>query len=322
MTDSSGSKTEEVLGKLRSNQIEVLVDLLRKSSLTEASFIEGRFKERAQHFSQTLRFLKAIGWVQEKDHVLKLTDHAQKFRIQDAKMFHAHESVVEAISESSGPYKEMLAGYLLQFESSDGIIKSKPSPQNSLKYSSMRNLLMEVGMVSHRSADNTYVLNPLFAGLFLWARNISGTKSKATLMARAKSKDAIGSAAEVVIFDYEKKRVGSELADRVEHTSAKNPGSCFDIKSFSTDASPPTSRFIEVKAVPADSHQFYWSARELEAAELLRKNYYLYLLPALGGRKFDLTKLQIIQDPYLTVYQNPKSWLKEENVILFRRSNF
>jgi hypothetical protein len=157
------------------------------------------------------------------------------------------------------------------------------------------------------------------AHLYFWAKNSRGATSKEQLQENTKRKDAVGAAAEEVVLDFEKKRVGPEFASFVHHTSAKLPGACFDIQSVSIDGQAQVPRFIEVKAVPASSYQFFWSSPELEAARILRERYFLYLLPALGGNRFDLTQMEMIADPYSAVYQNAESWSKEENVIVCRR---
>ena len=319
MTGSSKSDPCRVLARISADHIAALLDILRTAKLRQISFVESRYRERALHFAETLQFLEEIGWVNVLRDEVELRSGANRFHVRQTRSFLGEGSIIEAITESDGPYQKLLARYLGQFQVSGNKIISRPSAQSRLQHSAIRNLLMQFGMVSHRAADDSYVLHEHCTHLFFWARNMRGATSKKKLQEISKRRDTLGAAAEQVVFNYEKKRVGGEFATFVSHVSARNPGACFDIKSLTTCGAKQFPRFIEVKAVPADSLQFFWSSAELEAAFILRETYFLYLLPALGGGQFDLTLMEIISDPYSTIYKNPEAWSKEENVIVCRR---
>jgi hypothetical protein len=118
---------------------------------------------------------------------------------------------------------------------------------------------------------------------------------------------------------FEEKRLGLPWSTEVQHIAARFPAACYDIKSLTVEGSFASPRFIEVKAVPADSFQFYWTASEVEAARLLGASYFLYLLPVSGPTAFELECLQMVQNPYVNVYENPTTWSKDESVIVCRR---
>ncbi len=319
MTVSSRSKPDNVLARLRADHIAALLDILRTTKLRQTQFVESLYRERALHFAETLQFLQEIGWVNVNQDQLELTAGADSFHAQPTQSFLGEGSIIDAIVESDGPYQKLLAGYLAQFHTNGRQVICRPSAQSRLQHGNLRNLLMQFGMVSYQPADDSYLLHEHSAHLYFWAKNSRGATSKKQLQETAKRRDVLGSAAEAIIFEYEKKRVRMEFASFVNHVSAKNPGACYDIKSLSINGDIRAPRFIEVKAVPADSFQFFWSSAELEVASILRETYFLYLLPALGGGRFDLTRMEIISDPYTTIYQNPEHWSKEENVIVCRR---
>jgi hypothetical protein len=179
---------------------------------------------------------------------------------------------------------------------------------------------MELGAVAYRVCADHYVLNEGFAPLHLWAKNVLGAADNATLEERNDDRHRLGFAAELAIVAFEQKRLGSRWAAQVHHVAAEFPAACYDIKSLTVLGEFVSSRFIEVKAVPADSLQFYWTASELEAARLLGASFFLYLLPVLGQATFDMDRLEIVQNPYANVYQNPTAWSKNESVIVCRRS--
>lgn len=319
MIESSNSDSAVVFDRLHPAQVKILVEILHHATLRKVSFIEGIYGERARHFGDTLQFLKEIGWVREKDSELELVTTADRILDQNTNQFDTGRALIEAIAETPTHYQAILSDYLVQFHADDGRILHRPSVQIRLEKSAIRNFLIEAGIVFHETKDDSYILSEQFAHLYLWAKNIHGATSKNELLLAASEKDQLGVAAEIAVLEFEKNRVGPVWRDRVEHVSAKNPGACFDIKSFSIVENQSSARFIEVKAVPANSYQFYWTASEIEAARLLAESYFLYLLPALGGGTFDLSNLKIIQNPYFAVYQSPEKWSVEEKMVLCSR---
>jgi hypothetical protein len=204
--------------------------------------------------------------------------------------------------------------YFLQFNSSKGAFCHRPPLVDRLRESGTRNFLMDLGVVTYRATDDTYVLEQSGFELYIWATVESSTSAQ-RFRAESQSRTELGFRAELAVVDYERSRLGPEWASRVEHVSATKPFACYDIKSVSVQAGQASDRFIEVKAEPADLHRFYWSASEVEAARLLRRSYFLYLLPTLGDG-FDFERLLIVQDPITSVYDNRQDWDIEENVII------
>jgi hypothetical protein len=319
MNDSSRSDSGNTLSRLGADQIATLLDIVRNSKLRQLSFVESLYRERALNFAETLQFLQDIGWLQVNHDQLELTNKADLFRLVRPRDYLGEGSIIKALTDTPGPYQNHLAAFLGHFHPSGSQIICRPSAQSRLEHGAIRNLLMQFGMVSHHAADDTYILHEHSTYLYFWAKHRRGAKTKEQLNKVAQQKDALGSAAEEVALDFEKERLGPAFAPFVDHVSKKHPGSCFDIQSLTLNGSTQLPRFIEVKAVPADSYQFFWSAAELEAASILQNSYFLYLLPALGANRFDLAGMQIISDPYTTVYQNPEAWTKQENVIVCRR---
>jgi hypothetical protein len=305
-----------VLGRLHPKQIDTLVEILRHGNLRQTSFVESIFNERARHFSETLQFLKDIGWVSQHGDELELSGGDALIAAGGQS---GSQTIADAISRVTGPYQQILAAYLQNFRFHGGRMLHFPSPQARLEQSAIRNVLMELGLVSHHLADDSYELHEGSAHLYLWARNIHGAASKAELESQANQRDELGIAAEAAVLAFEKEQVGPSWATHIEHVSAKNPGACFDIKSLRIRDGLPIYRYIEVKAVPVESFQFYWTAAELEAASLLRQTYFLYLIPAVGGRDFDIRRMSIIEDPFHSIYENPNDWEKNDKIIVCRR---
>jgi hypothetical protein len=296
------------------------VRILRQATHHQEAFVKSLYNERAAHYSETLLFLKQIRWVRNEGNALQLTAEADCFPTDTPHNPQANKAVAHALMEDSSPYQSVLADYLVQFHVDDNRIIWQPSAQSRLKRGGVRNFLMELGMLSHQTEDDSYVLHNNVAYLYLWAKNIRGVKSKTELAQRALQKDRLGTSAEIAVLEFERDRVGAYWSQQVEHIAAKNPGACFDIKSVSLDGKAATPRFIEVKAVSANSYQFFWTASEVEAARLLGESYFLYLLPVSGPNAFDMPNLLVVGNAYSSVYGARHDWAVEENVVVCRPS--
>jgi len=177
---------------------------------------------------------------------------------------------------------------------------------------------MDLGAIRHRLQSDSYVLAEPFAFLSLWARNVRGAGDP-HFGRLARERIELGIAAELAVLGWEKRRVGHEWSDRVVHVSAQYPGACFDIQSVTLDGPRTEPRFIEVKAVAPDSFEFHWSRAEVEAAQLLDVRYFLYLVPIQPAGVPDVSAIELIQNPYSAVYENPQGWHKAEADIVCRK---
>jgi hypothetical protein len=314
------SKPAAILSRFSPEQIGHLMHIVGRSKIRERAFVAKQFRERARYFDETCQFLVDLGWMKETRGDLELTESGaaiQSMRLRPLQLCH---EIVETVAERNpGPYRPLLASYLAHFKSMGQKVVFRPSVGARLKHSAIRDLLMVAGIVRYKEGDGLYELDERFWHLYLWAKNTSGATSKAELRRRTDRKGQIGDSAESAVLDYERRHVGSGFANQVIHVSAENPGACFDIKSLRVVAGTVVRRFIEVKAVPAETNQFYWTAGELEAAKMLSSAYFLYLVPAVGGKEVDLSGMVIIEDPYHNVYNKPSMWEKHENVIVCRR---
>ena len=153
----------------------------------------------------------------------------------------------------------------------------------------------------YRQVDDSYVLDEAAAPLYVWAINRSRTTSPSTFAQLQRRREELGYAAELVVLDFEKARLGSKFAGQIEHVSANAPFSCYDIRSITVDEGGVDERYIEVKAVDPDSMQFYWSKSEIDTATILRLRYYLYLLPYSHRGGFSTDALAIYCDPVRTL---------------------
>lgn len=312
----------DVLGKLETKHVQCFLSILSHSNMRRRQFVEASYGEQARYFQETLRFLKHINWVREQQDELFLTSDGESASRQAQSDADIRKKLTEAMVKEASPYQQLLVDYLAHFKMADSDLVHDPPISDRLQESQLRNFLMDIGLVTYRAADDLYLLEEAGVELYIWATNHSRPTSRKRFDTHAQQKEELGSRAELAVLEYEKRRVGAEWACRVEHVSSDSPFACYDIKSVTLHESKVVARYIEVKAEPTDSHEFYWTASEIEAAQLLRTKYFLYLLPVAQGGGFDLKRLLVVQDPFVSVYQNSQAWLIEENVIVCRQRRY
>ena len=119
-----------------------------------------------------------------------------------------------------------------------------------------------------------------------------------------------GEKAELFVVEYEKKRVGPPLCDRIKRISELDVAAGYDIVSFNSGNSHEPDRFIEVKAV--SSSGFFWSKNEFEIAKLKGEMYYLYLveLGRIGDSEYEP---EIIQNPASSVMGSDEWYVEAQS---------
>ncbi len=316
MKDSSHHTSEDLKGVALKDAV-FLLRLLGKMILQEKPFIEARYNDRARNFDRTLTFLKEIGSITEKDNSLSADGVFKELVARDESA--VVEAIVEVLFGTKNRCQTTLLDFLSRFKVSSGDISYKPATKERHRNSTVRNFLMELGIVTHSPQSDEYLLNPDRFDLFLMARGSAKAVSPSKLKVGLRGRESIGFAAENAIFRWEQQRVSSHLVNDIDHVALRNASAGYDIKSFTEESvEGHVPRYIEVKAVPPSSMRFYWTANERKMAKLLKEFYFLYLLPVLSSSAFDVDGLQIIQDPFLQVYQTRDEWLVEEDVVSCR----
>lgn len=294
------------LENVRPRHICNLLEIVHDSSLRERAFIASRFADSGTHFEDTLGFLEDVGWLRSNNGQVWPAS-VLTARIVAAKGLQRGLVFAEALFDRAGPYERLLAGYLSEFKRCDGELVHRPTIEARLRDAGVRDFLMDLGAVTHRLDGDFYVLERPFAAWALWARNVV-SPSASQLRQHLQERVELGREAELAVVDWERQRVGASWEDRVRHISEVNPAACFDIQSVTVVGTQAEPRFIEVKAVAAGALEFYWSPPEIEAAEILGPRYFLYLVPVRAQGMFDLGGMEIVQNAYMEVYQNPSKW--------------
>ena len=185
----------------------------------------------------------------------------------------------------------------------------EPHISENLHFSNLRNLLIELELISYNSEGKFYEITEKYIPFFvdiIKEHSISPEKLKKII----EEQEKIGKCAELEVIEFEKSRLSSykNLVSAIIHKSLEDSAAGYDIKSFTlSEESEIIERFIEVKAISSLEKKFYLTRNELEISKKQGLNYYLYLLPAIGKNRFDLANLEIIQDPSNKIF-NGQNW--------------
>lgn len=187
-----------------------------------------------------------------------------------------------------------------------------------LSLSCVRNVLISQGfLVSQRDSQGTrfYISSTYDALITKHCKERRKQLSLEKLKKQFESNELAGEKAELFALDYEKKRLGLPLCEKVKRISEIDVTAGYDIVSYDSNLSQEPDRFIEVKAVSNDG--FYWSRNEYEIAKLKGDTYYLCLV--------DLTKInqpnylpQIINNPVVNVMES-EAWFVETQSYFIKR---
>lgn len=311
----SGSSPANIFAGVSPRHILALLDLLQKTGWRRRDYVESRYREFARDFDSTLSFLARLGWLRISSNDIDPDPGCLENLFQSAER--PEVRLLTALLDCLGPHQPPLITFLSRFSLREGALTSTLRGESSLTFAPVRDFLMELGAVT-RNTDTTYLLDTAFAGAFLSARTLRTPSSRATARRRQVDREEFGLQAELAVLEFERQRVGPRLADSIRHISSTRPFACYDLLSVTVDGESATPRYIEVKAVSADSPEFHWSAAEIEAAEVMRARYFLYLVPVVAAGKFDLDRLNIVSDPFVSVYQDDVHWTKQPTQFLCR----
>jgi hypothetical protein len=288
------SENETAFVNVRLAHILVMLELLRESSINEKAYLRRRYAEHAVNFDETLRFLDQLGGVCDRGAEVEIDPTILGCCSRPAAL---SAELMRRAAWNGSPFRSELYSYLSRFGVAEEGLVCRPSAQDRSSQSDLRNLLMEMAIVSHEAADGAYVLNPGYYGLFRQVLlNESNVRPHVVQMRRAE-KDAIGASAEEAVMSFERQRVGPKFAEHVEHIALVDASAGFDIASITIADTGTLPRFVEVKAVPRGSLRFYWTANEIATARRFGSWYFLYLVPVVSTGKFDLEGLHMVSDP-------------------------
>jgi hypothetical protein len=305
------------LDKISVNQILVFSEVVSGASLLQKEFIEKQYQRKASNFGQTVEFLRGLNLVNIADNQIVLKTSYEQFLKYLRKSENPRETtkkyVINCIVTPKSSFAEYLNEFLGRFHLANEQYEFTPNTIERLKYSGLRNFLIDLGLLYLDSNETKYILVNDYSSICAELQASCHISPSEFLMIR-QAKEGIGKAAELKIIEYERKQLSRYpyLAEKIEHTSKYDVKAGYDIKSYevATGDNQYIPKYIEVKAVSIIDYEFFWSRNEIEKSKECRQNYYLYLLPVKDKNEFYLEHLKIIKDPYLNVFNNGSEWAK------------
>lgn len=303
------------LDKISLRQIRIFSEILSQSTLMQTEYIKKRYLENALNFDETTSFLCDLNLIQlTRNQIRPKAEYRmllKKLRNSAKSEQLINEFLVNYSINSQNNFSRYLDQFLVNFVINNGRYEYSPNTVERLKYSGLRNFLIELGLIHLDSQKDTYVIDSNYLLNYFQTRVRLPISPEEFIQIQQERAD-IGHKAELRVIEYERYRLSQypNLIAQIEHVAQIDIAAGYDIKSFDCDQDGnPINRFIEVKAVSPWDYRFYWTKNEIETSRLYEGNYYLYLLPIDVKREFNLEGMKIIGNPYLNVYKNKTEWI-------------
>lgn len=275
-----------------------LLTLLSKADLLDPYPIQLAYEQDGANFNETADFLMHLNLISPEGPGFAVSEEVSE--LSDSVEFEGllKQMILSRLLLTSHPWREMLLEFLGNFSLVDSVFTFRPSGQIGLLYSGIRNILIATNFLDYQENQRRYIVRQDQVEIF---RRYFGGKKKSPkeLQNELKKQADIGRRAEERVLAYEQARLRRypDLMKRISHIALENTLAGYDISSFEAYESGETPRFIEVKAVSVTDYKFYWSRNEMQEAERLGKQYWLYLLPVSGNGTFDLARMLLVSDP-------------------------
>lgn len=288
-------------------QLLTFCRVLGSSSSFDLRTVRRWYNAESINFEDTLYLLKNLRIVRIENGIVLPSQSLKRVVVSDDELIKAF--FVNILFRKKSTISKYFGEFFNAFEPDEGSYRVIPNTQERLKYSGIRNFLIELEIVKFNLEDKSYYIEEDF-----FRKSLLKGESSINLIAFKKilnNLGEIGYQAELAVLEYEAKRLKNQKkqVSLIEHTSLKNVKAGYDIKSFTILANRHFKpKFIEVKAVSINDYAFNWTKNEIEAARKLRKNYYLYLLPVENKKKFNFKALKIIEDPSVNILNNKDQW--------------
>jgi hypothetical protein len=193
----------------------------------------------------------------------------------------------------------------------------------ALKFSAVRNFLLQFGFLDFDSNERVFYINNDYhleielLKQFFYVNNRLPTNEKKLTLEQFKViqqiKEELGREAEEYCVRFEQKRLEKHpKSSNIRIISNDSMSAGYDIESFEDYHSININRYIEVKSYRGNSPYFYWSSNEVKKAKELGESYYLYLVER-GNIDVPEYSPVIIKNPYVNVIESDE-WVKNVNI--------
>lgn len=312
-------------GKLKLANIYSIFETLSRIQNTDRHYVKTEYSRNNQNFETTVSFLRDIRFLKYSNDRIILTKRTDSF-IEDNKIKRKKlkSEIISLLAWEIKKYQKLIINYINMFSEIDGKLIHRPSMDERIIYSSLRNFLIEIGLINHSRKNNNYYLNNKYYEVI---KMILPSRKKLTpkkLKKIQEENEKIGLKAELEVLEYEEKRLSKypNLVQNIIHIASRDVSAGYDILSWElkNNKGKKVPRYIEVKAVRVDDYCFYWSRNEINKAKELNVKYYLYLVPVVGNMVFSMDKLEIISNPIKNVFNNSTKWNRQEELYILSKT--
>lgn len=259
-----------------------------------------------------MSYCTAFGWIQVSEDAISVTPDIAAF-LGDKEMLNDMliKSTVNQLFKGS-----ILDSGMFYYDS----VQCRFAFKNELlplSLSTIRNMLISQGfLIPLREPQGTrfHISSTYDALIAKHCKEHHKQLSIEQLKKRFEHNELVGEKAELFVLEYEKRRLGLPLCEKVQRISEIDVMAGYDIVSFDSPRSQDPDRFIEVKAV--SSSGFYWSKNEYEIAKLKDDKYYLYLIEIGRINETDYSP-QIIKNPAEKIIDD-EEWFVEPQSFFIR----
>ncbi len=309
---------------LKYRQIKALLEVVNKTKGKTLEVITKRYKSVSDNFNGVKLFLTEIKVLNEQNGHVTIKKAFQVTMNKRLTENILKGLLLDELLTTKSVFSPDIKKYLDKFEVVRNSFEYKPNTVSRVKESGVRNLFMELDLIEYNRSSGTYRIKERHFDSFEAYMNRKKLSPK-ELMIILKRKEDLGKAAELEVLRYEKERLANypELIAKIEHIAKKDVMAGYDILSWNMEHinGSAVPIYIEVKAISKNDSIFYWTRNEIEKAKKLADKYFLYLLPAIGNKQFDVGALEIIPDPINEVFNNANLWNQQVETYLFSKKH-
>jgi hypothetical protein len=239
--------TKTITTKFKS--ILTLFELINKVNQKDIQYLKQLYSQDAENFEDCINFLLLLDLIKLKSSLIELTPKLDQFLLKRPTENQVKEFVLNNLLNKRNLD---VWDFLEKFTIIDHTYIFKPHLSENLHFSKIRNLLIELELISFNYDKKHYEITDKYIPYFIdiiKEHPLSPEKLKRII----EDQNKIGYLAELEIIQYEKSRLSSckDLEFKIEHISLMDTSAGYDIKSYTVEGNSNVSeRFIEVKAIP------------------------------------------------------------------------
>ena len=309
--------------------LKIIKTLRRENEISKLDTVKKLFYQRGIeegtariNFEENLDFCKLSLFLETKEKEIKITDIGKKFlnesndkerkrklRLQCLK----NDELINVISSSINQF---------HFENGDYSCEMEKFSENFVSITNWFEVLYDIEFfIRNRERESVEINSEISEELESQIKKMKIFqvlgKKPIPLSEQEKSREReeienklTGEIAEERVVEYEIMRLEKNgfknESEKVKQISVDNSNAGYDIVSFSgkADELELPDRFIEVKGTTTNSFRFFWSKNEIETAERLRENYFIYFVSNINKKNRSGEIKEIIQDPFKEIFED------------------